>query len=123
MQRRKFLNNDRDYLRNKLKDSKERLGKEKFYSFYRDFLLVLFQKGFGAYHHTPEIQSMIGKIPYLNGGLFDLHEIEQNYPDINIPDKAFEDIFNLFDEFDWYLDARNDATGKEINPDVRARAF
>ena len=43
MQRRVFLDKDRDYLCNKLKESKERLGKGKFYSFYRGFLRALFQ--------------------------------------------------------------------------------
>ncbi|MDR1568554.1 MAG: hypothetical protein LBS33_07745, partial [Streptococcaceae bacterium] len=51
MQRRGFLNRDRNYLRNKLKESKEKLGNGKFYSFYRSFLLILFQKGFATVHH------------------------------------------------------------------------
>lgn len=123
MQRRGFLNKDRNYLRNKLNESKKRLGKGKFYSFYRSFLLVLFQKGFGAYDHTPEIREMIGDIPYLNGGLFDLHEIERNYPDIDISDEAFENIFNLFDQYEWHLDTRDFATSNEINPDVLGYIF
>ena len=123
MQRRGFLNKDRDYLRNKLKESRERLGKGKFYSFYRDFLLVLFQKGFGTDNHTPEIRAMIGEIPYLNGGLFDLHLIEQSYPDIDITDEAFENIFDLFDRYEWHLDTRDCATGNEISPDVLGYIF
>lgn len=123
MQRRGFLNKDRNYLRNKLNESKKRLGKGKFYSFYRSFLLVLFQKGFGAYDHTPEIREMIGDIPYLNGGLFDLHEIERNYSDMDISDEAFENIFNLFDHYEWHLDTRDIATSNEINPDVLGYIF
>jgi N-methylhydantoinase A/oxoprolinase/acetone carboxylase beta subunit len=34
----------------------------------------------------------IGRIPYLNGGLFDEHEIEKNYKNISIEDKAFETL-------------------------------
>jgi hypothetical protein len=123
MQRRRFLNNDRDYLRNKLNESKTRLGKGKFYSFYRNFLLTLFQRGFGRYEHSPEIKDMIGRIPYLNGGLFDIHEIEWKNPNIDIPDKAFEDIFNLFDRYEWHLDSRDCASGNEISPDVLGYIF
>jgi hypothetical protein len=123
MQRRGFLDKDRNYLRNKLNESKERFGKDKFYSFYRDFLLVLFQKGFGSWSQDPTIKEMIGEIPYLNGGLFDLHEIERNYPCIDISDDAFESIFDLFDRYEWHLDTRDCATGSEINPDVLGYIF
>ncbi|MCL1877820.1 MAG: hypothetical protein FWF80_03100, partial [Defluviitaleaceae bacterium] len=123
MQRRGFLNQDKDYLRSKLNESKERLGKGKFYSFYRSFLMTLFQKGFGTFKHTIEVEKMIGKIPYLNGGLFDLHEIEQQYPDIDISDEAFDKIFSLFDRYEWHLDTRECASGNEISPDVLGYIF
>jgi hypothetical protein len=123
MQRRGFLDNNRDYLRDKLKESKQKLGKGKFYSFYRGFLMVLFQKGFGTYEHPAEVVKMIGKIPYLNGGLFDLHEVENRNPDIDISDDAFERIFELFDRYEWHLDTRECATGNEINPDVLGYIF
>jgi hypothetical protein len=123
MQRRGFLNHDRDYLRTKLNESKQKLGKGKFYSFYRNFLLELFQKGFGTYAHSPEVVAMIGDIPYLNGGLFDLHEIERNYPKIDISDEAFARIFDLFDRYEWHLDTRDCATGNEISPDVLGYIF
>jgi hypothetical protein len=123
MQRRGFLDNDRQYLRNKLNDCKTKLGKGKFYSFYRSFLLILFQKGFGSHTHAPKIKEMIGRIPYLNGGLFDIHELERENQDIDIPDKAFKAIFDLFDTFEWHLDTRDTATGDEINPDVIGYIF
>jgi hypothetical protein len=66
---------------------------------------------------------MIGQIPYLNGGLFDLHQIELSCPDLNIPDEAFEQIFDLFDQYEWHLDTRDYATGKEISPDVLGYIF
>lgn len=123
MQKRGFLNGDRDYLRNKLAESKQKLGEGQFYSFYREFLLKLFHKGFGSYERGAEIQALIGNIPYLNGGLFDLHEIEKTHPDIDIPDAAFESIFTLFDRYEWHLDARPNAAGNEINPDVLGYIF
>jgi len=123
MQRRGFLDNDRNYLRNKLNEYKTKLGKGKTRSFYRSFLLVLFQQGFGSYTHTPKIKEMIGRIPYLNGGLFDVHGIERENREIDIPDKAFNAIFDLFDTYEWHLDTRDAATGNEINPDVIGYIF
>lgn len=123
MQKRGFLNRDRNYLRNKLLESKAKLGTNQFYSFYRNFLLVLFHKGFGSHKHTPEVVEMIGDIPYLNGGLFEVHEIEQRCPEIEINDSAFEAIFDLFDQYEWHLDSRECASGNEISPDVLGYIF
>ena len=124
IQKRGFLNDDKNYLRNKLDESKKKLGKGKFYSFYRSFLLTLFQKGLGTFDHPQAVKDMIGeKIPYLNGGLFDLNDIERRHQGIDIPDEAFEQIFDLFDHYDWHLDTRECATGNEINPDVLGYIF
>ena len=123
MQKRGFLNHDTHYLRNKLNESKAKLGANQFYSFYRDFLLTLFHKGFGSYSHSEEVREMIGDIPYLNGGLFEVHEIEQKCPNIMIADSAFESIFDLFDRYEWHLDSRECASGNEISPDVLGYIF
>ncbi|MEK7846087.1 MAG: DNA methyltransferase, partial [Nitrospinota bacterium] len=123
IQRKGFLDNDKDYLRNRLKTTQEKKGKNKFYSFYRNFLLILFHKGLGSFERTLELESEIGIVTYLNGGLFDVHHIEENYPDIKIEDKAFEGIFDFFDQYEWHLDTRITATGKDINPDVIGYIF
>jgi tRNA1(Val) A37 N6-methylase TrmN6 len=64
-----------------------------------------------------------GKIPYLNGGLFDIHELESAYTKIAIEDKAFERIFAFFDKWNWHLDTRITASGRDINPDVIGYIF
>ena len=95
-----------------------------FYAFYRDFLCQLFHDGLNTPHHdTPEFIQKFGRIPYLNGGMFDKHELEKKYPDIQIKDKAFEDLFNFFDQWEWHLDTRMTASGKDINPDVLGYIF
>lgn len=71
---------------------------------------------------------MIGKVPYINGGIFDIHTIEERYgKDIQIPDKAFEAIFDYFDEYDWVLDPERSERGttgrEEINPDILGYIF
>ena len=78
MQRKRFLDGDRDYLRNRLAQCRAEKGKDKFYSFYRYFLLRLFHEGLGGRERDAELEKLIGKVPYsLNGGLFDIHELER----------------------------------------------
>ncbi len=106
--------------------TKQEHGKDKFYSFYRYFLLRLFHEGLGGRTRNPELDKLLGRIPYLNGGLFDVHELER--PDrygkaIQIPDKAFEAIFDYFDVWQWHLDERPLRSDKEINPGVLGFIF
>jgi hypothetical protein len=70
------------------------------------------------------MNKLLGDIPYLNGGLFQKHEIETKFgKKIEIADKAFEHIFAFFAEYDWHLDDRETAKGDEINPDVLGYIF
>lgn len=117
IQKKGFLDNNLNYLSDKLAQTRKRRGENTFYSFYRDFLLVLFHQGLNEPLPKPETRAEIGQIPYLNGGLFDVHELETSY-DIQIPDEAFEKIFQFFDQWEWHLDTRPNASAKEINPDV-----
>lgn len=61
-------------------------------------------------------------MPYLNGGLFDVHHLEKHNT-IDIKDEAFEQLFDFFDGWQWTLDIRPDAPGDEINPDVIGYIF
>lgn len=123
IQKKGFLDNNPNYLRDKLRETQLKKGKNKFYSFYRNFLLVLFHKGLGSPERNDELIKEIGKVPYFNGGLFDIHQIEKDYKNINIDDKAFEKIFDFFDQYNWHLDTRVTASGKDINPDVIGYIF
>ena len=128
IQRKGFLDGDHDYLRHRLDRCKREQGKDKFYTFYRYFLLRLFHEGFGKRRQdrAPDLEKLLGNIPYLNGGLFDVHELEkpERYgKDIAIPDKAFERIFDYFDQYQWHLDERPLRADNEINPDVLGYIF
>lgn len=123
IQKKGFLDKNKNYLQDKLKACKEKKGKNKFFSFYRDFLLALFHEGLGAPTHDKKLEVEIGRIPYLNGGLFDEHEIEKTFQKIEIDDKAFEQLFNFFDKWEWHLDTRENASGKDVNPDVIGYIF
>ncbi len=123
IQKKGFLDNNINYLQDKLALCKTKKGKNKFYSFYRNFLMVLFHDGLGAPEHSAEIAAEIGTIPYLNGGLFSEHELEKNYDAIAIDDEAFARLFDFFDQYNWHLDTRTAATGRDINPDVIGYIF
>lgn len=123
VQRKGFLDGDTDYLRNRLERCQREQGRDEFYSFYRYFLLRLFHEGLGGRERTAELEALLGRIPYLNGGLFEKHEIEKRYPDIKIPDDAFERIFTYFDQYQWHLDERPLRADNEINPDVLGYIF
>jgi hypothetical protein len=123
IQKKRFLDDNPNYLASKLQQSQTIRGSNQFYSFYRDFLLVLFHDGLGGKKSREQVQHELGRIPYLNGGLFDVHELEQRYPDITIDDTAFAQIFGFFDEYDWHLDSNPAASGREVNPDVIGYIF
>lgn len=123
MQRKGFLDGNIHYLREKLAACQKDKGQDKFYSFYRYFLLALFHKGLGSRERDKELEKLLGRIPYLNGGLFEKHVIEERSPDIRIPDNAFERVFAYFDRYQWHLDERPLRADNEINPDVLGYIF
>jgi len=125
IQKKGFLDGDHDYLRNRLEVTKQIKGKNKFHSFYRYFLLRLFREGFGQQEgeRADDLEKLLGKVPYLNGGLFDVHELEEANPKIQIADEAFEKLFDFFDQYQWHLDDRPLRNDTEINPDVLGYIF
>ncbi|MCK4826764.1 SAM-dependent methyltransferase, partial [bacterium] len=98
-------------------------GNDQFYSFYRYFLLRLFHEALGGLERDPDLEELIGNVPYLNGGIFELHQIEKDNPDIYIPDEAFERTLDFFDQYQWHLDDRPLRSDNEINPDVLGYIF
>jgi hypothetical protein len=127
IQKKGFLDGDTNYLQNRMRKVRESKGKDKFQSFYRYFLVRLFHDGLGKVETdrklNRDLEKLLGKVPYLNGGFFEVHQLEERNADIDIPDKAFEKLFAFFDEFSWHLDERPLRAGNEINPDVVGYIF
>lgn len=124
IQKKGFLDSNVNYLRDKLKWCQDEKGENRFFkSFYQGFLMQLFQDGLNSPTHNRDFETVYGRIPYLNGGMFDRHQIEQDYQDIDIADEAFEHLFEFFDKWRWHLDTRISASGKDINPDVLGYIF
>ena len=124
IQKKGFLDGDENYLRNKLHWVQEKKGKNQFFkSFYRGFLVQLFRGGLNSPKHDDRFEDIYGRIPYLNGGMFDVHQIERDYENIDIKDEAFVSLFEFFDKWRWHLDTRVTASGRDINPDVLGYIF
>ena len=122
IQKKSFLDNNENYLHAKLTESQEQ-GPNRYY---KDFLCPLFFEGFAKpeAERSREMKRLLGKIPYLNGGIFQKHQLETLHGEsIEIPDKAFEQLFSFFEQYQWHLDDRPLKNDNEINPDVLGYIF
>ncbi len=122
IQKKGFLDNDPNYLRTKLGQSQEQETNR----YYKEFLCPLFFEGFAKPENerSREVKRLLGKIPYLNGGIFQKHQLETLHGEnIEIPDTAFEQLFRFFEQYDWHLDDRPLKNDNEINPDVLGYIF
>ena len=122
IQKKGFLNSDINYLQTKLRETQE-TGTDKYY---KEFLCPLFFEGFAKPEddRDGDMQDLLGKIPYLNGGIFLKHQLEARHgTTIEIPDAAFEKLFTFFENYQWHLDERPLRNDNEINPDVLGYIF
>ena len=96
-------------------------------SFYKTFLCPLFFRGFAQERtddNRQQLAAEFGQVPYLNGGLFSQHELEERYGDaLDVADAALEKLFRFFDDWEWHLDDRPLKNDREINPDVLGYIF
>jgi len=125
MQKKGFLDSDTDYLSNHLRIIQEQNSEYTCTSFYRNFLLPLFQQksGTNANRRFIGLNTVFGTIPALHCSLFDIHELERSNPDIQIADQAFAGLFAFFNTYQWHLDKRASGTENEITPDILGYIF
>lgn len=126
IQKKGFLDKDQNYLSNKLRQMQGLGVRNGFYPFYRCFLLRLFHEGLSkppGQRRQDVVGDILGEVPYLNGGLFAVHQLEEKHTEINIPDCAFGEVFDFFDKYKWHLDERALRKDNEINPDVLGYIF
>ena len=122
IQKKGFLNDDLDYLRTNLSRGRQ-TGVDQYY---KAFLCPLFFEGFAKpkNERSREMSRLLGDVPYLNGGIFQKHQIETHHGEsIQIPDAAFERLFTFFERYQWHLDDRPLRNDNEINPDVLGFIF
>lgn len=124
LQEKSFLDGKKYYLQARLK---KHLETESTASFYKSFLAPLFFRGFAEERtetNRAGIEAAFGNVPYLNGGLFAQHQLEQHYGEVlDVADAAFIKLFAFFDDWEWHLDERPLKSGREINPDVLGYIF
>ena len=121
IQKKGFLARDEDYLPHRLAQS-QAVGR----NFYRGFLCPLFFDGLAKRREERPVgtSELLGEVPYLNGGIFQPHEVEQRYgQNIEIADEVFVRLFAFFREWNWHLDERPLRANNEINPDVLGYIF
>ena len=122
VQNKGFLDGDRCYLRSRLTRAMDRGGPD---TFFKSFLLPFFHHGLGDRGHAygdDDTATMVGFVPFVNGGIFERHRLETDY-DPDIPDSAFLELFDFFDGWRWHLDERPSEDANEINPDVLGYIF
>lgn len=92
LQRHGHLAGDPDYLPGLFRRWRRRPGTG---SFFRAVLTPLF---FGALNTRPADRSpealALGRLPYLNGGLFERHALERRFPDLDLPDPTTANVFD-----------------------------
>ncbi len=123
IQRKGLLDGDLHYLRNRLDRCRKEEGKDRFY---RAFVCPLFFAGFAAREEDrpDKTKKLLGAVPYLNGGIFARHQIEELHDkSIQVPDRAFDRLFAFFDKYQWHLDERRLKDDNEINPEVLGYIF
>ena len=80
---------------------------------------------FGTLNRRPEERrrsaARFGRIPFLNGGLFEPHPLERRWP-LDVPDSAWRDAFDsLFERF--HFTVVEDQDGPSVAPDTLGRVF
>ena len=126
IQKKGFLGSDPNYLQNRLKQITEMSGGRDLNAYFGDLLLPLFHQGLGKHPSEqtwdPDICRIVGQVPYVDGGIFERHDLERDY-EMEIPDSAFESLFDFFDRWRWHLDERPSGEHNEINPDILGFIF
>jgi len=124
LQEKNFLDANRNYLTERFENHKTQGHTT---TFYRRLLCPLFFRGFAEERNDGNRAALrveFGEVPYLNGGLFAQHQLEQKYgTQLDVADVAFEKLFAFFSNWDWHLDDRPLRSGREINPDVLGYIF
>ena len=117
IQTRHFISDDPHYFQQMLDKNTKR-------NFYTDFLCNLF---FNVLNTKKENRSTTDttfhKVPFLNGGLFRRHSIEESNANIAIPNTAFAEIFAFLDRWAWYADDDEEFEVNGINPEILGHIF
>ena len=120
-------NGDTDYLNALLRDYER--GKTADSNFYYDRLRLLFFAGLNNdksedLTEYPDALRLIGKVPFLNGGLFEMGDTDAR-SDIYVPDDAIKPILtDLFDRFNFtVMESTPYDTEVAVDPEMMGKVF
>ena len=121
------FNGDKDYLNALWNDYRATEGESK--NFYTDRLRLLFFAGLNNYRSEdvtaePEAQRLIGDVPFLNGGLFDMTDQDAR-TGIAIPDECISEILTeIFDRFNFtVLESTPFDVEVAVDPEMLGKVF
>lgn len=123
VQEKGWLNGERRFLVDRLAHEVSR-GRE----WFSGVLLPLF---FGCLntplHERTLAARRLGRIPYLNGGLFEPTLLEQRHHDLRLPNELMQRVVEeVFEKFDFRLDelpAEGDPAGTHVDPEMLGKVF
>jgi N-6 DNA Methylase len=119
IQEKGWLNGERRFLVDRL-EHEIRRGRE----FFSGVLAPLF---FGCLnrplHERTLAARRLGRVPYLNGGLFEPSLFEQRHPELHLPNELLQRVIEeVFEKFDFRID-EGDAAGTHVDPEMLGRVF
>jgi hypothetical protein len=119
VQEKGWLNGERRFLIDRLAREIER-GRE----FFASVLVPLF---FGCLntplHERTLAARRLGRIPYLNGGLFEPSAFEQRHPDLSVPNELMQRVIEeVFEKFDFRIEETGTA-GTHVDPEMLGKVF
>ncbi len=119
VQEKGWLNGERRFLVDRLHEQIRRRGE-----FFADVLLPLF---FGCLNTPLRERSLaarrLGRVPYLNGGLFEPSSFEQRHAEMHLPNDLLRGVLEgVFERFDFRLDEA-DAAGTHVDPEMLGKVF
>ncbi|MDP9193703.1 MAG: N-6 DNA methylase [Acidobacteriota bacterium] len=119
VQEKGWLNGERRFLVDRLHEQIRRRGE-----FFAGVLLPLF---FGCLNTPLRERSAaarkLGRIPYLNGGLFEPSSFEQRHVEMYLPNELMRRVLeDVFEKFDFRLD-EGDGAGTHVDPEMLGKVF
>lgn len=119
VQEKGWLNGERRFLVDRLEAQTRRGGE-----FFADVLLPLFFGCLNTPHHQrSRAARKLGRVPYLNGGLFEPSLFEQRHRDLHLPNELMQRVLEgVFEKFDFRLD-ETDAAGRHVDPEMLGKVF
>ncbi|EMM97767.1 Eco57I restriction-modification methylase [Leptospira interrogans serovar Zanoni str. LT2156] len=119
LQSKNLLNENPRYFAEKYREYSQKKN-----AFYETFLKELFFNALCRKERENTTLEIVGKsIPYLNGGLFLKHELEEKYPKIQVANETFAEIFRFFESWNWNVNERSETDEDSIDPYILGYIF